>query len=175
MVQRKFWLPDGRPWADGLRLAVYNLALAVLCALIAGIVLVVVTLINRVSYAAGAGPGREVPFPYPLMMLVSAGLFLGLWLWFGWRLPGEGKARALAVLVGAAPLWILAMLAGGGAVLAAWINTLNPTLIGAATVFLLFGSALGLLLASGMCAAGVWMASSWARSRDVRQHAPLAR
>ena len=144
------------PWANGVRMALLNLFLAMFCAGTFFGTLAVVSLYNQCLYANGGSAADSLPFPFLPLFLLYAILLPVVWLWLGRRLPHVGRERMLAACMGAGSLTIVGFLGLAAAVgLALW-NEWLPNQLPVASVFVFSGLAILILLASLVCFGLLW-------------------
>ncbi len=150
----RLFLPGQNPWGNGLRLALLNAVLAAFSVLSFLGVLSIISWINQLQYARGAGPSSELPFPYPVLMLLYAILFIIAWIWFGRRLTGTRRERIIATLVGSVPLFGLSILGYVSVIAAFVLNGINSDPMSGAGTFV-FGGISTLILFAGIACAGL--------------------
>lgn len=153
MTQSKWLRLGDDPWANGLRLTLLNGGLSLFSAVSFLGILMGVSAFNQYQYSRGQNASSEVPFPFAVLLLIDAVLFVATWIWFGRRLPQAGRARWVATLVGAGPLFLFSAMAYLGAIVAMIWGFFDPEQVPVASVFVLGGIATLILLAGIICVA----------------------
>ncbi|TAK32805.1 MAG: hypothetical protein EPO21_14510 [Chloroflexota bacterium] len=101
---------DQSPWRDGIRLAVLNGVLSLICiASFLGILALVVA-ISAWRMNATGDPRSGIPFPVPLLFALYAVAFIVGWVRFGRSMAGTRQQVLRSALLGAAPLFGLSLL-----------------------------------------------------------------